>query len=88
MHPHLYELDHVQLTIQQNHRDALHQAQLDVGWGTPRPRIVTFAVRLRAGIAAILMAVGAHLHRAPAASRESGVEPQSMTEPVDSTSIA
>lgn len=83
MHPHLYELDHVQFTIQQNHRDARHQVQLDVDREMPRLRIATFAVRLRAGIAAMLMTAGAYIHRTPATSQESGVEQQPIAEPAD-----
>ena len=88
MHPHLYELDHVQLTIQQNHRNARHQAQLDVGRGTPRLRIATFAVSLRSGIATILIATGERLHRAQATSQQPGVEQQPIAKPADTAVTA
>jgi hypothetical protein len=70
MHPHLYELDAVNLDIQQNHRAALQDEHRRILRGEHPGRIAAIVMMLRTSVAALLIAAGERLRHDPIPSSE------------------
>ena len=79
MHPHLYELDHVNVSIQQNHRDAIKAGQARMVRGDQMHGLATIALSLQSSIRTMVTSVSARVRHQTAAS------PESVAEPVDAT---
>lgn len=88
MHPHLYELDAVNLDIQQNHRAALQDEHRRILRGEHPGRIAAIAMMLRTSVAAMLIAAGERLGHGPAASSEPVLSSERAGEPADATGVA
>lgn len=71
MHPHLYELDQVNVSIQHNHRDSKRAEQIRTIQGTQPDGITPLTMRLRAAITATMTTIGIHLRHQPTVSQES-----------------
>jgi hypothetical protein len=79
MHPHLYELDQVNVGIQQNHRDAIKAEQLRMVRGDQPHGLATIALNLQSSIRTMVTSVSARVRHQPALS------PEPAAEPVDAT---
>ena len=88
MHPHLYELDAVNLDIQQNHRVALQDEHCRILRAERSGRIAAMAMTLRASIAAMLIATGEHLRHEPVPSSKPAPHLEGVGESADATGAA
>ena len=88
MHPHLYELDQVNVVIHQNHRTALQDEHLRVLRGVRPGRVAAIATALRASLATLLVAAGERIRNEPIAASEPITSPGVAGERADTTAIA
>ncbi len=88
MHPHLYELDQVNVVIHQNHRAALQDAEARVLRGKRVSWIAAVAMVLRASVATMLIAAGEYIRNEPVSSSEPIASPGVAGEPADRAAVA
>lgn len=88
MHPHLYELDQVNDSIQQNHRDAFNVDQVRRARDNQPHLLTTVALGLRSSISTMVTAIRARVRHQPAPSQEPSVFPGPVAESADATSNA
>lgn len=88
MHPHLYELDQVNVDIQQNHRDARNAEQLRIARQHQATSLVAVALRLRVSIGSMLIAAGERLRHAPGAQPALVSDPERPATPTTTTVVA
>jgi hypothetical protein len=88
MHPHLYELDQVNVVIHQNHRAALQDEHLRALRGERQGRIAAIVMALRASVATLLIAAGERIRNEPVASSEPITSSGVAGEPADTAAVA
>lgn len=88
MHPHLYELDQVNVTIQQNHRDAMNAEHLRIARQHQAASLVAVAMRLRSSIGGMLITAGESLRHETRAKPVLVSDPEPPVTPSTTTAIA
>lgn len=88
MHPYLYELDQIHVTIQQNHREARNAEHLRITRQHQATSLVAVAMRLRASIGSMLITAGESLRHEPGAQPVLVSDPEPPAAPSTTTAIA
>ena len=85
MHPHLYELDQVNDSIQQNHRDAFNVDQVRRARDNQPHLLTRVALGFRSSFSTMVTTIGARIRHQPALSQEPNVYAGAVAESADAT---